>query len=39
MKRLSVTLPQGTALRSRYFVEQQGQRLPLTYAISGYKKA
>lgn len=36
---VEVTLPQGTALRSRYFVEQQGQRLPLTYAISGYKKA
>ncbi|WP_299810909.1 bifunctional 2-polyprenyl-6-hydroxyphenol methylase/3-demethylubiquinol 3-O-methyltransferase UbiG [uncultured Shewanella sp.] len=36
---LAVELPQGVELRKRYFVEQQGQRLPLTYAISATKKA
>ncbi|MCL1050317.1 class I SAM-dependent methyltransferase [Shewanella abyssi] len=35
---VEVALPQGKASRLRYFVEQQGQRLPLTYAISGVKK-
>ncbi|ABZ78722.1 Methyltransferase type 12 [Shewanella halifaxensis HAW-EB4] len=35
---VEVELPQGTEQRQRYFVEQQGQRLPLTYAISATKK-
>lgn len=35
---VEVALPHGTAQHKRYFVERQGQRLPLTYAISATKK-
>lgn len=36
---VAVELPLATEQRKRYFIEQKGQRLPLTYAISATKKA